>query len=282
MTTGTDPSSTISARNPAPVDADRAGPRNRSVLGRFASDTITMTRRNVLYLIRRPQVVVFALISPIMFVALFNFVFGGSMDVPGLPYADFLIPGVMVQTVMFGGGNTAIGLAEDMTRGVIDRFRSLPMSRLAVLTGRTLADAMRGIITNTVIIVMGFVIGFRFHNGLGWAIASFCLVLLFGYSVTWFFAWMGLTLRSVEAVQAATFLPAFPLTFAASTFAPVENMPGWLQTFSAHQPVTQVVDATRAMMHGGDIAGPLVRSLLWCAAIMLVFGFLSVRQYRKG
>lgn len=241
-----------------------------------------MTKRNVLYLIRRPQVIVFALISPIMFVSLFNFVFGGSLNVPGLEYADYLIPGIMVQTVMFGGGNTAIGLAEDMSRGVIDRFRSLPMSRMAVLSGRTLADAMRGIITNSVIIAMGFIIGFRFHNGLGWAIASFLLVLLFGYAATWFFAWMGLTLKSVEAVQAATFLPAFPLTFAASTFAPVENMPGWLQAFAAHQPVTHVVDATRAMMHGGDIAGPLVRSLLWCAAILLVFGFLSVREYRKG
>ncbi|MDH4276607.1 MAG: ABC transporter permease [Acidimicrobiia bacterium] len=266
----------------APVRAGATGPRNRSTFGRFVSDTLTMTRRNVLYLVRRPQVIVFALISPIMFVSLFNFVFGGSLDVPGLSYANYLIPGIMVQTVMFGGSNTAVGLAEDMTRGVIDRFRSLPMSRLAVLSGRTMADAMRGIITNSVIIVMGFVIGFRFNNGFGWAVASFLLVLLFGYSITWFYAWMGLSLGNVEAVQAASFLPAFPLTFAASTFAPVENMPGWLQVFSAHQPVTQVVDATRAMMQGGEIAGPLVRSLLWCAGIMLVFGFLSVRQYRKG
>ena len=255
--------------------------RQRTGLTRFLVDTATMTRRNVLYLIRRPQVIVFALVSPVMFVLLFNFVFGGSLDVPG-NYADYLIPGIMVQTVMFGGGNTAIGLAEDMTRGVIDRFRSLPMSRLAVLSGRTVADAMRGVITNTVIIVMGLIIGFRFHNGLGWALAAFVLVLFFGYSVTWFFAWMGLTLNSVEAVQAATFIPAFPLTFAASTFAPVENMPGWLQAFAAHQPVTQVVDATRAMMHGGEIAGPLLRSLLWCVGIMAFFGFLAVRQYRKG
>ncbi len=265
-----------------PLTPPETGPRRRTALGRFISDTLTMTRRNVLYLVRRPQVIVFALVSPVMFVALFNFVFGGSLDVPGMNYANYLIPGVMVQTVLFGGGNTAIGLAEDMTRGVIDRFRSLPMSRLAVLSGRTVADAMRGIITNTVIIVMGIIIGFRFQNGLAWALAAFFLVLLFGYAVTWFFAWMGLTLRSVEAVQAATFLPAFPLTFAASTFAPVENMPGWLQVFSAHQPVTQVVDATRAMMHGGEIAGPLIRSLLWCAGIMIVFGFLSVREYRKG
>ncbi len=257
-------------------------PIRRNGLIRFLADTATMTRRNVLYLVRRPQVVVFALISPIMFVALFNYVFGGSMSVGELSYIDFLIPGIMVQTVMFGGGNTAIGLAEDMGRGVIDRFRSLPMSRMAVLSGRTAADAARGIITNTVILTVGLVIGFRFHNGIGWAIGAFLLVLLFGYSITWAYAWMGLKLKSVEAVQAATFLPAFPLTFAASTFAPVTGMPDWLQVFSANQPVTQVVDAARAMMHGGDIAGPLLRSLAWCAAILLVFGFLSVREYRKG
>ncbi len=275
-------SSTTGGSTTAVLPPVTGGPIPRSNLVRFLADTLTMTRRNVLYLIRRPQVIVFALISPVMFVALFNFVFGGSLAIPGMSYANYLIPGIMVQTVMFGGGNTAIGLAEDMTRGVIDRFRSLPMSRLAVLSGRTLADAMRGLITNTVIILMGLVIGFRFNNGFWWGLTAFVLVLLFGYAVTWFFAWMGLRLKSVEAVQAATFLPAFPLTFASSTFAPVENMPGWLQAFAAHQPVTQVVDAVRAMMQGGEIAGPLVRSLLWCVGIIAFFGFLAVREYRKG
>ena len=279
MTT-TGPSTTGAAT--AVLPPALSGPIPRSNLTRFLADTLTMTRRNVLYLIRRPQVIVFALVSPIMFVALFNFVFGGSLAIPGMSYANYLIPGIMVQTVVFGGGNPAIGLAEDMTRGVIDRFRSLPMSRLAVLSGRTLADAMRGVITNTVIIVMGLVIGFRFNNGLGWGLAAFLLVLLFGYAVTWFFAWMGLRLKSVEAVQAATFLPAFPLTFASSTFAPVENMPGWLQAFAANQPVTHVVDSVRARMQGGEIAGPLVRSLLWSVGIIAFFGFLAVREYRKG
>jgi len=262
--------------------AYQQGPVDRSTLSRFARDTLTMTRRNVLYLYRQPQVVVFALITPIMFVSLFNFVFGGSLQVGSLTYADFLIPGIMVQTIMFGGQNTAIGLAEDMSRGVIDRFRSLPMSRLAVLSGRTLADAGRGVLTNTVIVAVGLVIGFRIHNGLWWFLAGFGLVLLFGYSTTWFFAWMGLKLKSVEAVQTATFLPVFPLTFAASTFAPVENMPGWLQAFAKHQPVTIVVDTVRAMMHGGEIAWPLIKSLLWCAGIALFFGYLSIREYRKG
>jgi ABC-2 type transport system permease protein/oleandomycin transport system permease protein len=257
---------------------------SRSALNRAVTDTVTMTRRNLLYLYRTPQVVVFTLITPIMFVLLFNWVFGGSLnlgDAGPLTYADFLIPGIMVQTVMFGGGNTAIGLVEDMNRGVIDRFRSLPMSRMAVLTGRTLADAFRGVLTNSVIITVGLFIGFRPRNGLGWFVAAFGLVVLFGYAITWFFAWMGLKLKTPEAVQTASFLPVFPLSFAASTFAPVDNMPEWLQRFAANQPVTQVVDAVRAMMLGGDIAGPFTRSLLWIAGITVFFGFLSVREYRK-
>lgn len=273
----------IDAGHGSTAALNREGPVKRSPLSRFVRDTITMTRRNILYLYRQPQVVVFALITPIMFVSLFNFVFGGSLNGTGFDtYADFLIPGIMVQTIMFGGQNTAIGLAEDMGRGVIDRFRSLPMSRLAVLSGRTLADAARGVLTNTVIVAIGLVIGFRATNGLPWFLAAFGLVLLFGYSTTWFFAWMGLRLKSVEAVQTATFLPVFPLTFAASTFAPVENMPDWLQIFARNQPVTIVVDTVRAMMHGGAITELAVKSLLWCAGIALFFGFLSVREYRKG
>ncbi|MGB5756225.1 MAG: ABC transporter permease [Acidimicrobiales bacterium] len=265
------------------IDDYESGPVKRSAPARFANDTLTMTRRNLLYLYRQPQILVFTLITPIMFVSLFNFVFGGSLIVPGYDtYADFLIPGIMVQTVMFGGSNTAIGLAEDMTRGVIDRFRSLPMSRLAVLTGRTLADGARGLLTNSVIIAVGLVIGFRPSNGFWWFLAGFGLVLLFGYATTWFFAWMGLKLKTVEAVQTASFLPVFPLTFAASTFAPVENMPGWLQVFASNQPVTIIVDTVRAMMYGGEIAWPLTKSLLWCVGITVVFAFLSVREYRKG
>lgn len=277
MTT-TEPKPTIGG-----ADNVSSGPLKRSTVNRALADTMTMARRNLLYLYRTPQVLVFTLISPIMFVLLFNWVFGGSLELgqSGLTYANYLIPGIMVQTVMFGGGNTAIGLAEDMNRGVIDRFRSLPMSRIAVLTGRTLADGVRGVLTNTVIIVVGLFIGFRPRNGIGWFLVAFGLVVLFGYATTWFFAWMGLKLKTPEAVQTASFFPVFPLTFAASTFAPVDNMPEWLQVFAANQPVTQVVDAVRAMMLGGPIAGPLVRSLLWIAAITLVFALLSVREYRK-
>ena len=249
--------------------------------GNLLRDTSTMTRRNILRLSRRPEVLVFSLISPVMFVLLFNYVFGGSLDIPGTKYISFLIPGILVQTALFGGGNTAIGLAEDLTGGAIDRFRSLPMAPAAVLTGRTLADAARAIVTTTVIFGIGFILGFRIPNGIGWFLASAVLVVIFSWAVTWPYAYMGLKIKSVEGVQAASFIPAFPLTFAASTFAPVENMPEWLQVFAKHQPVTQAVDCVRAMTQGGDIAGPLVRTLLWSVGIVAVFGFLSVREFRK-
>ena len=251
------------------------------MIGQLLSDTTTMTRRNVLRMSRQPQVIVFSLISPVMFVLLFNYVFGGSLNIPGVRYINFLIPGILVQTAMFGGGNTAVGLAEDLTGGAIDRFRSLPMAPAAVLTGRTLADAGRSIVTTTVIFTVGFILGFRSPNGIGWFFLSFLVVLGFTWAMTWPYALMGLKIKSVEGVQAASFIPAFPLTFAASTFAPVENMPPWLRLFAANQPVTQAVDAIRAMTQGGEIAGPLIRTLLWSVAIIVVFGFLAVREYRR-
>ncbi len=251
------------------------------MIGQLLRDTSTMTRRNILRMSRRPEIVVFSLISPVMFVLLFNYVFGGSLNIPGSKYINFLIPGILIQTALFGGSNTAVGLAEDLAGGAIDRFRSLPMIPAAVLTGRTLADAARSVITTTVIFAIGFILGFRTPNGLGWFFASFAVVLVFTWAMTWPFAYMGLKIKSVEGVQAASFIPAFPLTFAASTFAPVENMPRWLQVFAENQPVTQAVDTIRAMTQGGDIAGPLFRTVLWSVGIVVVFGFLAVREYRR-
>jgi len=249
---------------------------------RLLVDTHTTTTRNILRLRRSPEVLTFSLISPIMFVLLFNYVFGGSINVPGQSYANFLIPGIAVQTALFGGGNTAVGLAEDLNKGVIDRFRSLPMSRAAVLTGRTLADALRSMVTTAVIFVIGLAVGFRLNNGILWGIVAFFLIVLIAYAFNWGFALMALKIRNVEAVQAATFVPVFPLTFAASTFAPVENMPGWLQAFAANQPVTHSVDAIRAMTQGGDIARPLTWTLIWIVILLAVFVPLAVREFRKG
>ena len=255
--------------------------RSADRAARFARDTATMTRRNLLRLSRTPQIIFFSTIQPVMFVLLFNFVFGGSIDVGDLDYVDFLIPGVMIQTALFSAGQTGIAVTQDLQKGSIDRFLSLPMSRAAVLFGRTTADAMRAVIPATVAILVGYVLGFRPSGGLHLVIAGIAVAVALGYAFNWVFAAMGLYIRDPEAVQLATFLPTFPLVFAASTFAPVENMPGWLQSFAAHQPVTVTVDAVRALMHGGETAGPVLQSLAWSAGISLVAAVIALRKFNR-
>jgi ABC-2 type transport system permease protein len=251
--------------------------------GAALSDGLTIARRNILRIIRTPQLVFFSTIQPIMFVLLFNYVFGGAVS-PGTGdhYIDFLLPGIMVQTVSFGATSTAIGLATDMGTGIIDRFRSLPMARSAVLSGRTSADAVRNLFVVLLIMVVGTIIGFRFHNGVVPAIGAIALAVLFGFALSWVFAFIGLKTGDAETAQLAGFAIIFPLTFASSAFVPTASMPGWLQAFANHQPVTQTVNAIRALTQGGDLAGPLIRSLLWIVAIIAVFVPLAVARYRKG
>ncbi len=250
--------------------------------GNLVRDSITMTKRNLLRLSRTPQIIVFSTIQPLMFVFLFNFVFGGSIELPGLRYIDFLIPGVIVQTALFAGGSTAVGLAQDLEKGSMDRFRSLPMSRPAVLIGRTLADVARSVVTITVILIVGFVLGFRPTTNVTSWIAAVALGLAFGYAFTWMFTFLGLRIKEVEAIQAAAFLPVFPLVFAASTFAPVENMPGWLQAFASRQPVTLTIDSMRALFHGGDVSGSLPGAIAWIAGITIVSFTLSIREFERS
>ena len=246
----------------------------------FFMDALTMTRRNLLRLSRTPQVIVFSTIQPLMFVFLFNFVFGGSIDV-GIPYIDYLIPGVLVQTSLFAGSNTAIGLAQDLESGALDRFRSLPMARSAVLVGRTLADASRSLITATVIILVGLVLGFRPASVFG-VIAGVAIGVLFAYSFTWVFTFMALKVKDVEAVQAAAFIPVFPLVFAASTFAPVDNMPQWLQEFASRQPVTLAADTMRALFIGGEVGSSLFWALVWIFGILAVASTLAIRTFSNS
>ena len=262
----------------APTDVITTVPRRAAV-----SDGLTITRRNILRIVRTPQLVFFSTIQPIMFVLLFNYVFGGAITPGnGQHYIDYLLPGIMVQTVSFGATATAIGLATDMGTGIIDRFRSLPMARSAVLSGRTSADAVRNTFVVLLIVMVGTLIGFRFHNGFLPAIAAVVLAVLFGFSLSWVFAFIGLTTGDPETAQLAGFAIIFPLTFASSAFVPTQTMPGWLQTFANHQPVTQTANALRHLTQGGDVAGPLTRSLLWIAAIIAVFAPLAVARYRKG
>lgn len=246
-----------------------------------AQDAWIVCRRNLQATTRVPELVVFSTIQPVMFVLLFVYVFGGAIPVPGLPYKDFLMPGIFVQTVVFGAMITGIGLAEDLQRGLIDRFRSLPMARSAVLTGRTLSDLVRNAFIVLVMLLVGLAVGFRFRTGIVEILAGIGLLLLFAYGFSWISATVGLSVRSAEAAQSGGFIWVFPLTFASSAFVPVTSMPGWLQAFARHQPVTVTVDAVRALFLGGPVTSAAVQSLAWTAGILLVFVPLAVRTYRR-
>ena len=217
-----------------------------------------------------------------MFVLLFVYVFGGAIQTPGFDYEDFLIPGILVQSMAFGGFVTALGLAEDLKKGLIDRFRSLPMSRAAVLTGRTTADIATNVIQVAIMLLVGLAVGFRFQTGVPDVIAGIALLLLLGYAFSWVFAFLGLAASSPEASNAYGFIVILPLTFASSAFVPVETMPPWLQTFAEVQPVTTMVDATRALFLGTPAGNDVWGAVLWAIGIILVFGWLSVWRYRRA
>ena len=241
-----------------------------------------MTKRNLMRYLRTPQLVVFSSIQPIMFVLLFGFVFGGAISTPGINYIDYLIPGILAQTAIFGASMTAVGLTTDLQAGIVDRFRSLPMARSAVLAGRTFADLSRTVFTTALMIGVGALIGFRFHSGAGDALLAMVVVLLFGYAMSWLMATVGLVAKTPETAQTASFLPIFPLVFASSAFVPVATMPEWLQGFAENQPVSVIVNTVRALVLGLPADDLIWRSFVWIAALLLVFVPLSVRLYRRA
>jgi len=224
---------------------------------------------------------VFSSIQPVMFVLLFRYVFAGAIKVPTGDYVDYLMPGIFVQTSLFGGASTAVGLATDLQGGIIDRFRSLPMARSAVLAGRTLADLVRNVFVVLLMVGVGLLVGFRFHGSIGTDLGGLALVLLFGYAFSWVFVAVGLYVKDPETAQVAGFLPLFPLVFASSAFVPVGSMPGWLQAFANVQPVSVSVDAVRALLSGGAVEHWLWQSLAWSIGILIFFAIVGVRQYRK-
>ncbi|MGH9014096.1 MAG: ABC transporter permease [Acidimicrobiia bacterium] len=246
------------------------------------ADTLTIARRNLITLRRVPQLLIFSTIQPVVFVLLFRYVFGGAIRVPGVPYVDYLMPGVFAQTVAFGAMNTAIGLASDLNTGLIERFRSLPMARSAVLAGRTLADAVRNVLVVSLMAAVGYAVGFRVHTNAGLFLASLALLVLFGYVLSWVFAIVGLVVGEPETAQAAAFPVMAPLVFASSAFVPVESMPGWLQPFAENQPLSVVVEASRALVLGGPTAGPVLEAIAWCAAILAIAAPIAVRRYRRA
>ena len=251
-------------------------------LRRAVSDTVAVAGRNLVTIVRLPQLLVFATVQPVIFVLLFRFAFGGAISTPGLRYVDYLMPGIFAQTVAFGAMGTGIGLAEDRNKGLIERFRSLPMARSAVLTGRILSDLVRNVFVVALMCVVGFAVGFRVHTGVLAFMAGLVVLLLFGCALSAVFALIGLSVPNGESAQAAAFPMLAPLVFASSAFVPVETMPGWLQAFAHNQPVSAVVDALRALSQGGPTAEDVLRSLAWTVMILAVFGSLAVRRYRRA
>ncbi len=244
-------------------------------------DTMVITWRNVLRFVRLPQLLVFSTIQPVMLLLLFTYVFGGAINTGGIDYIQFLLPGFLVQIVVFGSAQTSVGMAEDVSRGMIDRFRSLPMARAAVLAGRTVADTARYTFLVLLMIGVGSAIGFRFQNGIAPAIAGPALAVLFGFAFTWISAFIGMSVKDVETAQVAGFVWIFPIVFASSMFVPVETMPGWLQAFAKVNPVTVTVDTVRALSLGGEVVTNLWKSLAWIGGILAVFLPLAVNRYRR-
>jgi ABC-2 type transport system permease protein len=276
VTSATPPPVATPATAPTPVKAVKL-PKSAA----FA-DAMVVAQRNLVRIARTPQLLVFATIQPVMFVLLFRYVFGGSIKVPGISYVDYLIPGIIVQTVVFGATSTAVGLSQDMSKGIIDRFRSLPMARSAVLAGRTIADLVRNVFVVLLMVVVGTAVGFRFHNGFLPAVAAIFIALLLGYSLSWVFALIGLSVSDPESAQLAGFLPIFPLVFASSVFTSIKSMPGWLQAFAKVQPISRAANTVRALTQGGAVATDLLWTIGWSLAILAVFAPLAVRRYRKG
>ncbi|MGZ4384184.1 MAG: ABC transporter permease [Gaiellaceae bacterium] len=245
-------------------------------------DALLLTQRSLKHTTRVIELLVFATIQPIMFVLLFRYVFGGAIAVRGGSYVNFLMAGIFVQTVAFGAMTTGIGLAFDMQAGLIDRFRSLPMSRSAVMLGRTLADLVRNTFVVLIMLAVGLLVGFRPQgSALGW-LAATGLLLLFTFSFSWIGATIGLVVNNVEAVQSAGFIWLFPLTFASSAFVPVSTMPGWLQPFAGNQPISKIVDAVRAFVLGTPVGSAAWIGASWCVGVLVVFIPLSTWAYRRA
>ncbi|GAB2902257.1 ABC transporter permease [Streptomyces mayteni] len=287
--------STTVKQQPIPAPVSRTG--DRISFGQGLRDSLVVARRNLLRMLRIPEVVVFGIVQPVMFVVLFAYVFGGSINIPGAgtnatAYREFLMGGIFAQTVTFAVAGSSAGIAEDMQKGIIDRFRSLPMARGAVLTGRTFADVVQTAVVLLVLAIVAFLVGWRVHDGVLKALAAFGLLLLFGYAFTWIGALIGLSVRSPEAATSGGLVWLFPLTFISIAFVPSENMPGWLQPIAEWNPFSAVVLAVRDLFgnlpagyHPPDVLPmqhPVLASLVSSVAIIVIFRTLAVRKYKRA
>lgn len=256
------------------------------------SDGMTIARRNLIKIKRVPDLIVFTLLSPIMFVLLFAYVFGSSISIPGVSYREFLMAGIFVQTAVFGATWTGLGLAEDIQKGIVDRFRSLPMARSAVLVGRTTSDVVINLISLVVMSLTGLLVGWRVHTSLLEALAGFALLLLFAYALSWMMAVIGLWIRSPEVFNNASFMVIFPLTFVANTFVPSNNLPGPLKVIAEWNPVSAITQAARNLFgnthpalptpDAWPLQNPVLATLGWTAIILLIFVPFAINRYRKA
>jgi ABC transporter DrrB family efflux protein len=246
------------------------------------ADTVVLAVRNLKRIPRQPDLLISFTLQPIMFVLLFVYVFGGAIQTPGHDYVDFVIPGLIVQSMFFGGFVTAIGLADDLKKGLIDRFRSLPMARGAVLAGRTLADVATNLLSVAVMVTTGLIIGFSFDASPLEILAGFGLMLLFGYAFSWIFALFSLLASSAEAAQAIGFMVIFPLTFISSAFVPIDSLPDGLEQFAEANPFTVAVDAMRALWIGDPAGNSIWGAVVWSLGLVALFGWLSVQRYKRA
>lgn len=244
-------------------------------------DTLAMTRRNVIKKFRVPQILVFSMVQPVIFVFMFRFVFGGAIQIPGQDYVDYLMPGIFVQTATFGMISTAIGLAEDKGSGLIERLKSLPMSRSAVLSGRVFADTMHTVLITCVMLCIGYAVGFNSHTNPLMVATGVVVLVMFGFSMAWIFAVIGLAVANGEAAQAAAFPLIAPLAFASNLFVDPATMPGWLQGWARNQPVSATANAVRACMLGGPTATKVLICVAWTVGITVVVAPIAVRRYRS-
>ena len=247
----------------------------------LVGDSLVMAERNLVRLPRSPDLLIGFTIQPVMFVLLFAYVFGGAIVTPGYDYVDFLIPGIIVQNIAFGGFVTALGLAEDLTKGLIDRFRSLPTARASVLAGRTLADVVTNTLSIVVLLVTGLIIGFSFDASALEIVGGVGLLLLFGFAFSWIFALLGMLVSSPEAANGVGFTLIFPITFISAAFVPVESMPSGLQEFAEVNPITIVVDAMRALWLGAPAGNSVWGAVAWSIALIVIFAPLAVSKYRR-
>jgi ABC transporter DrrB family efflux protein len=263
----------------AAAEVSFSSPR-RSKLAWAAADSLAVAKRNIIGMTRRPQLLGFVTIQPVLFVLMFRYVFGGSIHTRGASYTNYLMAGIFVTTVIFGSQNTAIGMAEDLHNGLIERFRSLVMARSAVLAGRVLADALRNMFVIALMLGIGYLVGFRVRTNTAALVAAVGLLLLFGFAASWVTALLGLAAKSAEAAGAAALPLTALLTFPSSAFVLTANMPGPLRAFADHQPLTATVNAVRPLLLGGPTSSQTVVAVIWCLGIIAVFAPLSVLRYR--